>query len=549
MKFGAALLVLATTALAQNIRRRDDYGEEDYGNGGDEYGSGGEEYGDGGDDGYGDNGGDNGGDDGGDYGYGGDYGVTKTAVTYTTVTTCPVTYTHTQEGTTYCVTELTTSTIVVTETKDVHVTVKKPDVTKEYTDVEYATRTTVCPVTVTETIGGEVITKVYTTTSVIQEVVKSTDYEHVKQPDITKHETEVEYITRTTVCPVTITKTIAGEVITEVYTTTSVIEEVVKSTDYEHVKQPDITKHETEVEYSTRTTVCPVTITKTIAGEVVTEVYTTTSVIEEVVKSTDYEHVKQPDITKHETEVEYITRTTVCPVTITKTIAGEVVVETYTTTSVIEEKVQTTEYEHVKQPDVTKYATDVIYYTRTSLCPVTVTKTIEGEVITEVYTSTDYIVEKVETTIYDQVKKPDVTKQEHVVVYNTKYSLCPITVTKTIEGEVVTNVYTSTSVIVEKVETTIPAYETIVKTVGQGEVVTQYSKIVYTVGGGTVYETVAPQPTTVQLPETEVVTKPEVTIPATPTEAPVEVPTGAAAANKAPALAFMAGVVGAIALF
>lgn len=488
MKFGAALLVLATTALAQNIRRGD-YGEDDYSNGGDEYGSGGEEYGDSGDDGYGDKGGD----EGGDYGYGGDYGVTKTAVTYTTVTTCPVTYTHTKEGTTYCVTELTTSTIVVTETKDVHVTVKQPDVTKEYTDVQYATRTTVCPVTVTETVGGEVITKVYTTTSYIQEVVKTTEYEKVKQPDVTKHETEVEY--------------------------------------------------------TTRTTVCPVTITKTIAGEVVTEVYTTTSVIEEVVKSTDYEHVKQPDITKYETDVEYITRTTVCPVTITKTIAGEVVVETYTTTSVIEEKVQTTEYEHVKQPDVTKYATDVIYYTKTSLYPVTVTKTIEGEVITEVYTSTDYVVEKVETTIYDQVKKPDVTKNEHVVVYNTKYSLCPITVTKTIEGEVVTNVYTSTSVIVEKVETTIPAYETIVKTVGQGEVVTQYSKVVYTVGGGTVYETVAPQPTTVQLPETEVVTQPEVTIPATPTEAPVEVPTGAAAANKAPVLAFMAGVVGAIALF
>lgn len=94
MKFGAALLVLATTALAQNIRRGD-YGDDDYSNGGDEYGSGGEEYGDGGDDGYGDKGGD----DGGDYGYGGDYGVTKTAVTYTTVTTCPVTYTHTKEGT------------------------------------------------------------------------------------------------------------------------------------------------------------------------------------------------------------------------------------------------------------------------------------------------------------------------------------------------------------------------------------------------------------------------------------------------------------------
>ncbi|KAM0381827.1 hypothetical protein ACHAQC_011999, partial [Fusarium culmorum] len=86
---------------------------------------------------------------------------------------------------------------------------------------------------------------------------------------------------------------------------------------------PDVTKHETDVVYTTRTTVCPVTVTKTIAGEVVTQTYTTTSVIEEVVKTTDYEHVKQPDVTKHETDVVYTTRTTVCPVTVTKTIAGE----------------------------------------------------------------------------------------------------------------------------------------------------------------------------------------------------------------------------------
>ncbi|KAF4985702.1 hypothetical protein FDECE_16377 [Fusarium decemcellulare] len=547
MKFGAALLVLATSALAQNIRRGDEY-SDDSGNGGDDYGNGGDDYGNGDD--YGEDGGDDSGDygsGGDDYGHG-DYGVTKTAVTYTTVTTCPVTYTHTKEGTTYCVTELTTSTIVVTETKAVDVTVKQPDVTKAYTDVEYTTRTTVCPVTETKTVAGEVITKVYTTTSVIEEVVKSTDYEHVKQPDVTKYATDVEYTTRTTVCPVTITKTIAGEVVTEVYTTTSVIEEVVKSTDYEHVKQPDVTKYETDVEYTTRTTVCPVTVTKTIAGEVVTETYTTTSVIEEVVKSTDYEHVKQPDVTKYETNVVYYTKTSLCPVTVTKTIAGEVITEVYTTTDYIVEKVETTEYEHVKQPDVTKHETDVVYYTKTSLCPVTLTKTIAGEVITEVYTSTDYIVEKVETTEYEHVKQPDVTKQETDIVYQTKYSLCPITVTKTIEGEVVTNVYTSTSIIIEKVETTIPAYETIVKTIGQGEVVTQYSKIVKTVGGGTIYETVAPQPTTVQLPETEVVTQPEVTVPATPTEAPVGVPTGAAAANKAPVLAFMAGIVGAVAL-
>ncbi|KAH7252435.1 hypothetical protein BKA59DRAFT_161252 [Fusarium tricinctum] len=480
MKFGAALLVLATSALAENIRRGgDEYGSPDYESGQD-YETGEGDYGHE------------------EQGYGNkDYGhkVTEVAVTYTTTTVCPVTYTHTKEGKTYCETVLTTSTLVVAETKTVDVTVQEPDVTHHYTDVAYVTRTTVCPVTVTKTIAGEVITDVYTTTSVVYDVVKSTDYEHVKQPDVTKHATDVEYVTRTTVCPVT--------------------------------------------------------VTNTIAGEVVTQTYTTTSVVYDVVKSTDYEHVKQPDVTKHETDVEYITRTTVCPVTVTKTIAGEVVTQTYTTTSVIEEKVATTAYEHVKQPDVTKYETDVVYVTKTNVYPVTVTKTIAGEVITSVYTSTDYVVNKVHTTVYDQVKKPDVTKHETDVVYQTKYEVHPVTVTHTVEGEVVTNVYTSTSIVVEKVVTTVPAYETIVKTIGKGEVVTQYSKVVQTVGGGTVYQTVAPQPTTFEAPQTEVVTKPVVTVPvpapSTPT-APAPVSTGAAAANGAPVFAFMAGILGVVAL-
>ncbi|EWZ43948.1 hypothetical protein FOZG_04953 [Fusarium oxysporum Fo47] len=421
MKFAAALLVLATSALANNIRRGgDEYESPDYESGKD-YETGENEYGQ--DEGYGEKG-----------GY--KHEVKEVAVTYTTTTVCPITYTHYKEGTTYCETKLITSTLVVAETKTVDVTVKEPDVTKHYTDVDY--------------------------------------------------------VTRTTVCPVTQTKTVAGEVITEVYTTTSVIYDVVKSTDYEHVKQPDVTKHETDVIYKTRTTVCPVTVTKTIAGEVVTQTYTTTSVIEEVVKSTDYEHVKQPDVTKFET--------------------------------------------------------DVIYHTKTNVYPVTVTNTIAGEVITKVYTSTEYVVEKVHTTVYDQVKKPDVTKHETDVVYHTKYEVYPVTVTKTVEGEVITNVITSTSVIVEKVATTVPVVETIVKTIGKGEVVTQYSKVYHTVGGGTVYETVAPQPTTVQAPETEVVTQPEVTVPATPTIAPKPVATGAATAKKAPVFAFMAGILGAVAL-
>ncbi|QPC74260.1 hypothetical protein HYE68_005012 [Fusarium pseudograminearum] len=479
MKFGAALLVLATSALASNVRRGDEYENPDYSGGeyeapeapADDYG-----YGDKHDSGY-------------------KHEVTQVEVTYTTTTVCPVTYTHHEQGYTYYETKLTTSTVTVVEAKTVDVTVKEPDVYKHYTDVEYVTRTSLCPVTVTKTVAGEVITDVYTTTSYIYDVVKTTDYEHVKQPDVTKHETDVVYKTRTTVCPVTVTKTIAGEVVTETYTTTSVIEEVVQSTDYEHVKQPDVTKHETDVVYTTRTTVCPVTVTKTIAGEVVTQTYTTTSVIEEVVKTTDYEHVKQPD--------------------------------------------------------VTKYETDVVYKTKTHVYPVTVTKTIAGEVITNVYTSTDYEVVKVHSTVYDKVELPDVTKHETDIVYHTKTEVSPVTVTKTIEGEVVTNVYTSTSLVVEEVVTTIPAYETIVKTLGKGVVVTQYSKIVQTVGGGTVYQTVAPQPTTVEIPETEVVTQPEVTVPvpATPTAEPEPVVNGAAvAANKAPVFAFMAGILGAVAL-
>ncbi|KAL6925129.1 hypothetical protein ACHAP8_001124 [Fusarium lateritium] len=543
MKFSATLLVLATSALASNVRRGDEYESPDYSGG--EYEAPEGDYGSG-DYGSGDSGS-------GDYGDKHDNGykheVTQVEVTYTTTTVCPVTYTHHEQGYTYYETKLTTSTVTVVEAKTVDVTVKEPDVYKHYTDVEYVTRTSLCPVTVTKTIEGEVITEVYTTTSYIYDVVKTTDYEHVKQPDVTKHEVDVEYVTRTSLCPVTITKTIEGEVITEVYTTTSYIEEVVKTTDYEHVKQPDVTKHETDVVYKTRTTVCPVTVTKTIAGEVITETYTTTSVIEEVVKSTDYEHVKQPDVTKHETDVVYTTRTTVCPVTLTKTIAGEVVTETYTTTSVIEEVVKSTDYEHVKQPDVTKYETDIVYKTKTHVYPVTVTKTIAGEVITNVYTSTDYEVVKVESTVYDKVELPDVTKHETDVVYHTKTSLCPVTVTKTVEGEVITNVYTSTSLIVEKVVTTIPVYETIVKTMGKGVVITQYSKIVQTVGGGTVYQTVAPEPTTVEIPETEVVTQPEVTVPATPTAQPEPIVNGAAvAANKAPVFAFMAGILGAVAL-
>jgi hypothetical protein len=82
MKFGAAILVLATSALASNVRRGDEYESPDYSGG--EYEAPEGDYGSG------------------DYGYKHDNGykheVTQVEVTYTTTTVCPVTYTHHEQG-------------------------------------------------------------------------------------------------------------------------------------------------------------------------------------------------------------------------------------------------------------------------------------------------------------------------------------------------------------------------------------------------------------------------------------------------------------------
>ncbi|KPM42649.1 hypothetical protein AK830_g3939 [Neonectria ditissima] len=623
MKFSAPLLLLASSALANQVQPRgDEYDEGDYG-----------------------------------------YGETTTLTTYTTVTTCPVTSTYTKEGSTYCVTELTTSTIVVTECHGCGVTtVQGPDVTKTGVDVEYTTRTTVCPVTETKTVGGEEVTVVYTTTSTIVEVDHSTAYDTVKQPDTTKVEYDTAYTTRTTLCPVTETKTVAGEVVTVVYTETSTIVENGHTTYYETDQLPDTTKVEYDTEYTTRTTLCPVTVTTVIEGETVTKVYTETSTIVENGHTTYYETDKLPDTTKVEYDTEYTTRTTLCPVTVTTVVEGETITKVYTETSTIVENGHTTYYETAHQPDTTKVEYDTAYTTRTTLCPVTVTTVIEGETITKVYTETSTIVENgyetyvetekqpdttevehdtayitrtslcpvtittviegetvtevyteistivehayeteydtvkqpdvtatgVETqyitrttlcpitetktvageevtvvytetstivekgyqTLYDTVKQPDVTKTGLEVQYITSVSLCPVTETKTVNGETFTKIYTSTQYLVSQVTTTLDEYKTIYETATGVEVETQYSKVLVTVGGGTVVETLVPE-TTVQIPQTEVITKPVVTVtsqpPATPTSAPAELPTGAAAANQ-PAFALMAGLVGALAL-
>lgn len=177
------------------------------------------------------------------------------------------------------------------------------------------------------------------------------------------------------------------------------------------------------------------------------------------------------------------------------------------------------------------------------MCPVTVTTTIKGKEETIVYTTTSVVEEAVKTTIINKVQQPGVTKTEQEVAYITKTSLCPVTETQTISGEVITKVYTSTQYLVTQVKTTVNEYKTIYQTASNVEVYTQYSKVLVTVGGGTVVETIVPQ-TTVQIPQTEAVTQPAVTY---TTPAPTQVVTGAADAKR-PAIALLAGFAGALAL-
>merc|ERR1712219_91121 len=102
--------------------------------------------------------------------------------------------------------------------------------------------------------------------------------------------------------------------------------------------------------------------------------------------------------------------------------------------------------------------TTEVYVTYTSLCPVTTTTTEGGKVYTKTYTTTSTVVDHVPTTIVETVDGPDSTAYTNIGVTSTITSLCPITETKTIAGKPVEVIYTSTSLIVEKIPTTI--YET-----------------------------------------------------------------------------------------
>ncbi|KAK1501328.1 repetitive proline-rich cell wall protein, partial [Colletotrichum tamarilloi] len=358
--------------------------------------------------------------------------------------------------------------------------------------------------------------------------------------------------TYTTVCPVTITK--PGEHTTqyETITTTSTVVEKHPTTIYETLPGATEVVTEIDTDYTTYTTYCP--ITETIVGEGTTKtvVYTTLSTVVEKKPTKIIETVPGPTAVVTATDVQLTTLTSLCPVTETYTEGGKTWTKTYTTTSTIVTHVPTKVWQTEKLPDVTKTEKDVEYTTITSLCPVTETKTIGGETVVVTYTSTSTIVTEVPTKV-DVWTTVKTTQHLSTEVYETITK--PVTTYQTIEhGETVWITATGTKTItVEKVHTltevivetkTAHVEVTQAVTVGGESVVTQKSWVYITVSG-TVYATQTRPASTLVVPTTSAVILPPVTV---SSQAPVVVPTAAADARRAPAAAFLAGLFGAVAL-
>lgn len=222
-----------------------------------------------------------------------DDSITKT--TYTTVTTCPITSTLTESGTqvslfplhnptnafrTYCITELTTSTITVTDCKDCPgqvTTVPGPIVTEGTTTLVEVTYETLCPTTETIIGPGTTYVTTATITSTIVTAIPTTIYATVAGPEVTVSATDVAYTTLTSLIPVTKVTTIGGDEVTITLTTTELIVTELPTTVVETVTGPGATETTVDVDLETKTSLYEVTRTLTHPGEEVTEIVETTS--------------------------------------------------------------------------------------------------------------------------------------------------------------------------------------------------------------------------------------------------------------------------------
>jgi len=194
-------------------------------------------------------------------------------------------------------------------------------------------------------------------------------------------------------------------------------------------------------------------------------------------------------------------------------------------------------------PDVTETKKAVEYTTITSLCPVTETKTVGGSTICITWTSTSTIVKEVATTVPVYVTSVT-TEYKTTDVYTT--TTCPVvTYTTVIQGSTIcitethtkTITYSSAYTVTEVIPVTVTSEvdETVAVTIGGGETVTQES-VTYVYVSSTISQTFTSAPPTVVVPTTAT---------SITSAGPV---TAAANARDAPAVALVAGIVGAIAL-
>lgn len=168
---------------------------------------------------------------------------------------------------------------------------------------------------------------------------------------------------------------------------------------------------------------------------------------------------------KHATTTYYtVTSTSLCPITTTITKDGSTYTKTYTTTTTIYTKIPTVIYETVHKPDETTKVWEGVTVTSTSLCPITETKTVGGDVVTLTYTSTSTFVTVIPKTEVEYTTLAPQTTNIVTYDYHTSTSYCPITVVETKSGKPVTKVHTSTSLIIEKVEKTIVKTELVLTT-------------------------------------------------------------------------------------
>ncbi|EJT73208.1 hypothetical protein GGTG_10057 [Gaeumannomyces tritici R3-111a-1] len=255
------------------------------------------------------------------------------------------------------------------------------------------------------------------------------------------------------------------------------------------------------------------------------------------------------------TTVIDVVYTTTCPVTETIHKPGKVETTTFTTTSVVWTKVPTVIYTTLYGADKTETAKEVVHVTHTKFLPTTETKVLDGQTRTITYTKTQLVEEVVPTTIKVYTTQ-ETTKYVKTEVHETV--TCPVTTyTTVIEGETKTVVKTNTITVKVTDAITVTELRPVTRTANvdqtvkvtvPGGVTTINSPTVVVTMSGTQTQTIPGPPGTVVTPTTLTTSRPAAP-PATSAPATTSpVPAAGARIDNAPALALLAGLLGAVAL-